>query len=56
MARSSWPGRSRARCSASLTEVDLANASFPWLTGRIITVAGAEDVRALRINYVGELG
>ncbi len=41
---------------ASLTEVDLANASFPWLTGRIITVAGAEDVRALRINYVGELG
>ena len=30
--------------------------SFPWLTGRIITVAGVEDVRALRINYVGELG
>jgi dimethylglycine dehydrogenase len=40
----------------SLTEVDLANAAFPWLTGRIITVAGVEDVRALRINYVGELG
>ncbi|MET0483152.1 MAG: FAD-dependent oxidoreductase [Aestuariivirgaceae bacterium] len=41
---------------ASLTEVDLANEAFPWLTGRIITVAGVEDVRALRINYVGELG
>jgi dimethylglycine dehydrogenase len=40
----------------SLSEVDLANAAFPWLTGRIITVAGVEDVRALRINYVGELG
>jgi dimethylglycine dehydrogenase len=39
-----------------LTESDLGNAAFPWLTGRIITVAGVDGVRALRINYVGELG
>ncbi|MBP7691523.1 MAG: FAD-dependent oxidoreductase [Anaerolineales bacterium] len=40
---------------APLTEADLSNAAFPWLTGREITVAGA-PVRALRVNYVGELG
>lgn len=41
---------------AALTQVDLSNAAFPWLTGKIITVAGVEGIRALRINYVGELG
>jgi dimethylglycine dehydrogenase len=40
---------------AKLTTVDLGNAAFPWLTGREIDVAGIR-VRALRINYVGELG
>jgi dimethylglycine dehydrogenase len=40
---------------ATLTTTDLRNGSFPWLTGREIEVAGIE-VRALRINYVGELG
>ncbi len=38
-----------------LTQSDLSNKSFKWLTGRIIEIAGA-DVRALRVNYVGELG
>ena len=37
------------------TKGDLTNAAFPWLTGREITVAGVQ-VRALRVNYVGELG
>ena len=40
---------------AKLTTVDLGNAAYPWLTGREIAVAGI-SVRALRINYVGELG
>lgn len=40
---------------AQLTDQELTNASFPWLTGKEITVAGAA-VRALRVNYVGELG
>ncbi len=40
---------------ASLTDEDLGNASFPWLSAREITVAGAR-VRALRVSYVGELG
>jgi dimethylglycine dehydrogenase len=41
-----------ARC----TDADLVNTSFPWLTARQIAVAGVEKVRALRVNYVGELG
>ncbi|MCJ7712312.1 MAG: aminomethyltransferase, partial [Chloroflexi bacterium] len=40
---------------ATLTTADLGNAAFPWLTGREIEVAGI-TVRALRVNYVGELG
>ncbi len=40
---------------AGLTDADLSNAAFPWLTGREIDVAGVA-VRALRVNYVGELG
>jgi len=38
-----------------LTTADLDNAAFPWLTGKEIEVAGI-GVRALRVNYVGELG
>lgn len=38
-----------------LTASDLSNQSFRWLTGRNIELAGA-NVRALRVNYVGELG
>jgi dimethylglycine dehydrogenase len=40
---------------SKLTTADLGNAAFPWLTGREIEVAGI-GVRALRVNYVGELG
>jgi dimethylglycine dehydrogenase len=39
----------------TLTTADLGNAAFPWLTGKEIDVAGVR-VRALRVNYVGELG
>ncbi|MFT5450433.1 MAG: dimethylglycine dehydrogenase [Gammaproteobacteria bacterium] len=39
----------------AITEADLSNESFRWLTGQEITVAG-KDARALRVNYVGELG
>jgi dimethylglycine dehydrogenase len=38
------------------TTLDVGNAAFPWLTCRIAPVAGAPNVRLLRINYVGELG
>ena len=38
-----------------LTQTDLSNESFKWLTGKEIEVSGAK-VRALRVNYVGELG
>ncbi|MCP4390937.1 MAG: FAD-dependent oxidoreductase, partial [Gammaproteobacteria bacterium] len=38
-----------------LTSADLSNAGFRWLSGQEITVADVA-LRALRINYVGELG
>ena len=38
-----------------LTDADLSNEHFPWLTGKEIEVADVM-LRALRINYVGELG
>ncbi|MDA0680839.1 MAG: FAD-dependent oxidoreductase [Proteobacteria bacterium] len=40
---------------AKLTRTDLTNASFRWLTAREISIAGI-PLRALRVNYVGELG
>ena len=39
-----------------LTEVDLSNAAFPWLSARTGEVGLAGDVRLLRITYEGELG
>ena len=38
-----------------LTDADLTNARFPWLTGQKIEVAGVRCL-ALRVSYVGELG
>jgi len=40
---------------ATLTTADLGTPAFPWLTGQEIDVAEVR-ARALRINYVGELG
>ena len=38
-----------------ITETDLSNEQFSWLTVQTIKVAGIQ-LRALRVNYVGELG
>jgi len=38
-----------------ITDADLSNEAFRWLTGKEIVIAGVK-VRALRVNYVGELG
>ena len=40
---------------AQLIDADLSNAAFPWLSGQHIQI-GMAPVRALRINFVGELG
>lgn len=40
---------------AGLSDSDMSNESFRWLTGKEITISGVM-VRALRVNYVGELG
>jgi len=40
---------------AKITAAELTNENFPWLSGQIIEVADIE-LRALRVNYVGELG
>ena len=39
----------------SVTDSDLSNAAFPYMTGRQIQIAGA-PVWAQRVSYVGELG
>jgi len=38
-----------------LTDADLSNAAFPWLSGKMISV-GKARAHALRVNFVGELG
>jgi dimethylglycine dehydrogenase len=38
-----------------LTDTDLSTATFPWLSGKWISV-GTARTRALRVNFVGELG
>ncbi len=40
---------------AGLTDTDMSNAAFRWLSAQEITLAGI-PVRALRVTYVGELG
>ncbi|WP_295637430.1 FAD-dependent oxidoreductase [Novosphingobium sp.] len=40
---------------AKLTDADLSNEGFRWLSGQDITIAGL-PVRALRVSYVGEGG
>jgi dimethylglycine dehydrogenase len=40
---------------AKVTRDDVSNAAFPWLTAREILI-GLAPVRALRVNFVGELG
>jgi dimethylglycine dehydrogenase len=49
-------GPNSRQALSQLTQAELSNASFPWLRGKEIEVAGVADVRALRVNYVGELG
>ena len=39
----------------TLTDADLSNAAFPWLTGKTISLDLAR-VEALRVNFIGELG
>jgi dimethylglycine dehydrogenase len=38
-----------------VSDEDFSNAAFPWLTGREILV-GLAPTKALRVNFVGELG
>jgi dimethylglycine dehydrogenase len=40
---------------ATLTDTDLSNAAFPWLSGKAISV-GSVACHALRVNFIGELG
>jgi dimethylglycine dehydrogenase len=40
---------------ASVTDADLSNKAFPWLSAREIKI-GFARMLALRVNYVGELG
>ncbi|KIC31273.1 GcvT family protein [Leisingera sp. ANG-S5] len=48
-------GPASRRIMAELTDADLTNRAFPWLSGQEITVAGI-PCYALRVSFVGELG
>lgn len=48
-------GPAARRILSGLTDADLSNAAFPWLSGREIIVAGV-PCYALRVSFVGELG
>ena len=48
-------GPASRRILSELTDADLSNASFPWLSGREISVADI-PCYALRVSFVGELG
>ena len=39
-----------------LTDNDLSNAAFPWLSAQTIALGGHKNIHALRVNFVGELG
>jgi 4-methylaminobutanoate oxidase (formaldehyde-forming) len=49
-----WGPKSRAVLS-KVTQDDVSNEAFPYLTAKIIDINGAR-VRAQRVSYVGELG
>ncbi|MBC6406187.1 MAG: FAD-dependent oxidoreductase [Rhodospirillales bacterium] len=48
-------GPAARKIMAELTDADLSNAAFPWLSGQEIAVAGL-PCYALRVSFVGELG
>ncbi|WP_170546903.1 GcvT family protein [Ruegeria arenilitoris] len=48
-------GPASRRILKELTDADLSNAAFPWLSGQEITVAGTACY-ALRVSFTGELG
>lgn len=48
-------GPASRRVLEQLTDADLSNAAFPWLSGQEISVAGVQCY-ALRVSFVGELG
>jgi len=48
-------GPNSRKVLAGLTEANLENDYFKWLSAQNITIAGV-TLRAMRVNYVGELG
>ncbi len=48
-------GPASRRILSELTDADLSNSAFPWLSGQEITVAGV-PCYALRVSFVGDLG
>ena len=48
-------GPDSRRVLSKITDAGLNNDSFPWFSGQEIEIAGV-PVRALRMNFVGELG
>ena len=49
-------GPAARRILAECTDATLDNANFRWLSSQHITIAGVDQVRAMRVTYTGELG
>ena len=49
-------GPASRRILSECTTVSLSNNDFRWLSTQHISVAGVENVRAMRVSYTGELG
>ena len=48
-------GPNSRKVLSRLTDHDISNSNFPWLKGKEIIISDVK-VKALRINYLGELG
>jgi dimethylglycine dehydrogenase len=53
--RSSSPAPKSRDGAGKVTEADLSNKAFPWLSAKQIEI-GYARMLAMRVNYVGELG
>ena len=49
-------GPNARKILSKVTNQDLSNEAFPWLSCRSIDIGYAPDIHAMRVNYVGELG
>jgi dimethylglycine dehydrogenase len=50
------PAPTARKLLQKLTDADLSNEAFPWLSGKDRSASATATAHALRVNFVGELG